>query len=137
MVEVQSACPEDVVKALEAASEAQPAWRSSPRSDKLRSLGRLLREFKADISEVILFSKSHPLSEDCPGAYLVKTLDSSRSASSVDSELITSATILDNTARLCESTMNDAAFCSELVIHQEVCMAEGTPSKWPNLIGIC
>jgi delta 1-pyrroline-5-carboxylate dehydrogenase len=55
MVEVQSACPEDIYKALEAASVAQPAWKSSLRSERLRSLGRLLQEFKADIVEVIIF----------------------------------------------------------------------------------
>jgi acyl-CoA reductase-like NAD-dependent aldehyde dehydrogenase len=52
-IEVQSASPEDVHKALEAASAAQPAWKSSlQRSEIFRKLARLVDEFKTDIVDV-------------------------------------------------------------------------------------
>jgi hypothetical protein len=48
---------------------------------------------------------------------------------SIEAEVAMSVSILDNTARLCESTTNDARFSSELSFRQEVGVAEGTPSE--------
>jgi len=59
----------------------------------------------------------------------LETLDPKRSTASIKAEVATSVSILDNAARLCDSTMNDARFNSELCFGQEVGVAEGTPSE--------